>query len=231
MNLRKWSENWSCYRRNSTRFFPTCLEGVTLWLLNHCFRGQKWKGNMYFEEIFLTDFHLDFYRALTHAFDSADQTTERGISKNWILRDFFTSPFYPWERTKRLTSREISFLLKSPFNAYIPTFWDLYSNSYVWFEQNTNIWAIVEKTIILAIAVPFQWGITHITQEGSFSSSDRIDQKLRRKISKNWIENMARTHSGNKYAMLVWSCVNGHFTGKRHWDRVKLVQVLTWFRF
>ena len=71
------------------------FQGVTLWLLNHCFRGQKWKGNMYFEENVLTDFHLDFYRTLTHAFDSADQTTERGISKNWILRDFFTSPFYP----------------------------------------------------------------------------------------------------------------------------------------
>jgi len=50
------------------------------------------------EEIFIlskkivwTDFNLNFYRAVTLAFDRANQTTERGISKNWIfqvLRDF-----------------------------------------------------------------------------------------------------------------------------------------------
>jgi len=64
-----------------------------------------------------------------------------------------------------------------------------------------------------------------------FESSDRIDQKLRRKISTSWIEDMARTHSANKYVISVWSCVNGHFTAKRLWDRVELVQILSWFTF
>jgi len=69
------------------------------------------------------------------------------------------------------------------------------------------------------------------TQEGSFSNSHRIDQKLRRKISRSWIEDMARSHSGNGYITSVWSGVNGHFMRKRHWDRVKLVLVLTRFTF
>jgi len=33
-------------------------------------------------------------------------------------------------------------------------------------------------------------------QKGSLSSSDRIDAKFERKISKSWIEDMARTNSG-----------------------------------
>jgi len=69
------------------------------------------------------------------------------------------------------------------------------------------------------------------TLEGTFSSSDRIDQKLRRKILTSWIDDMAGTHSENKFVMSVWSCVNGHFTTKPHWDRVKLVNVLSWFMF
>ena len=69
------------------------------------------------------------------------------------------------------------------------------------------------------------------TQEGSVSSSDWIHQKLRQKISRRWIEDMARTHSGNKFVMSVWSCVNGRFTGKRHLDCVELVHVLSWLSF
>jgi len=36
------------------------FQGVTLWLLNHCFRGKKLRGNIYFEKIILTDFNLNF---------------------------------------------------------------------------------------------------------------------------------------------------------------------------
>jgi len=36
------------------------FQGVTLWLLNHCFRGKKWRGNIYFDKIILTDFNLNF---------------------------------------------------------------------------------------------------------------------------------------------------------------------------
>ena len=42
---------------------------------------------------------------------------------------------------------------------------------------------------------------------------------------------MARTHSENKYVKSVWSYVNSSFIAKRHWDRVELVHVLSWFTF
>jgi len=29
------------------------FQGVTLWLLNHYFRGKKWRGNIYFDKIIL----------------------------------------------------------------------------------------------------------------------------------------------------------------------------------
>jgi len=44
------------------------------------------------------DFSLNFERAVTLAFDRADRTTERGVSKNWIfqvLRDFFHESISP----------------------------------------------------------------------------------------------------------------------------------------
>jgi len=46
----------------------------------------------------------------------------------------------------------------------------------------------------------------------SNSAAYRTDQKLRRKMSKGWTEEMARMHSGDEHVMSVWSCVNSHFT-------------------
>jgi len=68
------------------------LQGVTLWLLNYCFRGKKCRGQIYFKKIVLTDINLNFQRALTRTFDRADRITERGISKTGffqVLCDFF----------------------------------------------------------------------------------------------------------------------------------------------
>jgi len=42
------------------------LQSVTVWLLNHCFRGKQWRGNIYFEKIVMMDFNLNFYRAKKH---------------------------------------------------------------------------------------------------------------------------------------------------------------------
>ena len=66
-----------------------------LWLLIYCFRGKKSRGNIHIEKIVLTDFVLIFFKALTHAFDRADQTTERGMFQAWVLRDFFHESILP----------------------------------------------------------------------------------------------------------------------------------------
>jgi len=57
----------------------------------------KWGNSIDFQKI-VVDFYLNFERVVTHAFDRADQTTERGISRNWIfqvLRDFFLESILP----------------------------------------------------------------------------------------------------------------------------------------
>ena len=51
---------------------------------------------------------------------------------------------------------------------YIPTFWDLYSNSYVWLEQSMKMWAIVGKNDNIATAVPFEWGMALKHRMGTF---------------------------------------------------------------
>jgi len=40
-------------------------------------------------------------------------------------------------------------------------------------------------------------------------------------------EDMATTYPGNKYVMLVWLCVNSHFTGKSNWDHVEFGHILS----
>jgi len=42
---------------------------------------------------------------------------------------------------------------------------------------------------------------------------------------------MARTNFEKEYFVSVWSCVDGHFTEKPHWDRVELDHILTWIIF
>jgi len=39
---------------------------------------------------------------------------------------------------------------------------------------------------------------------------------------------MSRTNSGNEDVIFNFSFVNGHFTGKRRWDRLELVAILLW---
>jgi len=53
----------------------------------------------------------------------------------------------------------------------------------------------------------------------SIKSSGERSQKVELKV---------RTNSENEYIMSVWSCVNGHFTGKPHRDRVELDHILSW---
>ena len=55
------------------------LQGVTLWLPNRCFRGQKLQGNIYFEEILLTCFRFFCYGSSTY-------------------RDFLIEPIRPGKR-------------------------------------------------------------------------------------------------------------------------------------
>ena len=62
------------------------IQGVTLWLSNRCFRGQKWRRNIGFQKILSADYWFNFQIYSMHAFDRADQTTGRGFSKNWIFR-------------------------------------------------------------------------------------------------------------------------------------------------
>jgi len=52
----------------------------------------------------------------------------------------------------------------------------------------------------------------------SIKSSGERSQKVELKV---------RTNSENEYIMSVWSCVNGHFTGKPHRDRVELDHILS----
>jgi len=42
---------------------------------------------------------------------------------------------------------------------------------------------------------------------------------------------MGMTNSGNKHVMSILSFVNVRFKGKRHWDRLELVPILSWFLF
>jgi len=91
-------ESIAIYAVTQLQFFSTCFEGVTLWLSNLCFCGQKWRGNIYFVKIVWMDLNLNLKRAVTLAFDRADRTTERGIFKNWIfqvLRDFLHESILP----------------------------------------------------------------------------------------------------------------------------------------
>jgi len=122
------------------------------------------------------------------------------------------------------------FLLKSPFNVYIPTFGDLYSNSYVWFEQNTNIWAIVGKTTILAIAVPFECGMTLKHRKGPFRARTELMKRSGERSQKVELKTWQGHILEINMSCLFVLCKRP-FHGKRHWDRVELVQVLTWFRF
>jgi len=48
------------YAATELEYFSTFFEGVTLWLSNLCFRGQKWRGNIHFVKIVLTDLNLYF---------------------------------------------------------------------------------------------------------------------------------------------------------------------------
>jgi len=113
---------------------------------------------------------------------------------------------------------------------YIPTLWDLCSNSHVWLEQSTKIWAVVGKTTILAITVPFECGMTQNTGRVLYKlGSNR--SKAQAKDLKKLNRRHGGTHPENKCVLSVWSCVNGNFTTKPHWDRVELVNVLSWFTF
>jgi len=142
-----------------------------------------------------------------------------------------TSPFYPWKRAKQWTSRDILPIAKS--------FGCLYSSNFLrsllWFArligaEHENM-GYCGKNDNIGHCGPNLVRNDPKTQEESFSSSDRIDQKLRQKILKSWVEDIAKTHSENKYVMSVWSCVNGHFTAKPHWSRVEFVHVFSWFTF
>jgi len=90
-------------------------------------------------------------------------------------------------------------------------------------------WAIVDDTAMLAIALPCRWGMgpKHDRKVLHELGSNRSMAHL----NKSWIEDMSRTNSGHKYVMSILSFVNGHFTGKRHWDCLDLVPILFWFLF
>jgi len=145
----------------------------------------------------------------------------------WVLCDFFHESIYLWKALNDKYLETYFPWCKVLWMSVFWTLWDLYFNSFVWFEQSSYR----GENDNIGHCGPIGVRNDPKTQEGSFSSSDRIDQKIRRKISKNWIKVMARMHSGNTYVMSVWSCVNDHFTGKRHGDRVSLSWVSSWFMF
>ena len=81
------------------------------------------------------------------------------------------------------------------------------------------------------IVVPFEWGMTLQHWKDRFWARIESIKSSGEKSQKVYIEDMAMTLSENKYVMSVWLCVNGRFTAKPHWDRVKLVHILFWFTF
>ena len=151
------------YHFSSREFFQKCT-GCHAVATKSLFSRQKMENRYLFwersfeefESKFLEIFKIRFW--LSRSDDEKRYFQKLGFSSSpWLLpRVLFTR-----ESVLNDEHLEIFFLLQSPFDVCIlPTFWDLYCNSHVWLEQSTKIWAIVGKTTILAIAVPFWWGMT-----------------------------------------------------------------------
>ena len=67
--------------------------------------------------------------------------------------------------------------------------------------------------------------------ERSSINPDQIEQWLRKKILKSWIEDRSTTNSGNRHVTTILLFVNGHFSGKHYYDSLELVSILSWFVF
>jgi len=131
-------------------------------------------------------------------------------------------------------SREIVFFLQCPVDISIATFKDRYLNSCVRLDRSTWIWAIVDDTAMLATAVPFGWGMgrKYVNFFGKVLpevGSNRSIAQMQDLKKLNWRQ--IEDEFWKQTCLCILSFVNVHFTGKRHWDCLELVPILSWFLF
>jgi len=149
--------------------FSKNIQSVTLWLSNRCFFGQKWRENVYWE--CCLQISTLIFKELPHSLIEPIRLQEEVCTKigssefsvtnktKQQTHTSYTILFCPWKRTKLYLFREIVFFLQSPMAISISTFLNLYLHSFVRLDRSTWIWAIVDNTSILAITVPFGWGM------------------------------------------------------------------------
>jgi len=173
----------------NSNFFRN-IQGVTLWLSNGLFCGQKWRANMYFRKFCLQISSL-ISKELAHTLLSEPFRPREEVFPKMGSVEFsvtsYTIVFYPYKRTELLIFREIVFVAQNPLNISIPTFKIfIFILMFDWIgARKYGLLGIIRQYWLLRSPVGEEWAdnISKLLERSSMNS-DRIDQYLRWKISK-----------------------------------------------